>query len=476
VTTADFTAIAPMIALGATLVVALLMAGFVRRHAPVAAVSIAGLVVSLGLLPAAARSPRHVTSLLVVDRYAIVYSALILGATLATAVLCAGYLARRMQARREEFYVVLLLAALGGLVLAASDHFASLFLGLETLSVALYAMIAYVRTDRGALEAGIKYLVLAGASSAFLLFGMALLYNEAGTLALSVLSGMLADAGGVTVVVGAALVFAGLAFKLAVVPFHMWTPDVYDGAPAPVTGFLATVSKSAVFAAVLRLFSGLPAEVWHTVVPAFVVVAAASMAVGNLLALLQIYVKRILAYSSIAHMGYLLVAFVAAGSGGPAAATFYLVAYTVTTLVAFGAIGAIAGRDGEPETLDDFRGMFWRRPALASALAISLFSLAGIPLTAGFLGKIFVISAGVGAGEWLLLAFLVVNSAIGLYYYLRVVVAMFTGAEAETAATGLRVGWTAGVALFVLVVLLFWIGVFPSQLVDWISVSTAALQ
>lgn len=471
-TTTDFTALSPMIAVGATVLASLLLCAFARRHALVVSVTVAGLALALALLPAASAAARRVTILFVVDPYTVAYWALVLGIALVTALLGADYFGRRLAGRREEFYVVLLLATLGGLALAAADHFVSFFLGLETLSISLYAMIAYVRREEGALDAGIKYLVLAGASSAFLLFGMALLYLVAGTLSIPPMARALALAHPVMVLTGAVLVVVGIGFKLAVVPFHMWTADVYEGAPAPVTGFLATASKAAVFAVVLRLFAALPAAIVREITPVFVVVAAASMLGGNLLALMQKYVKRILAYSSIAHMGYLLVAFVAGADRGAAAATFYLYAYAATTLAAFGALGALSHAGGEPETLDDIRGLFWRRPALASVLGTALFSLAGIPLTAGFLGKFYVMRAGVDGGLWLLLVFLVVNSAVGLFYYLRIIVAMFTPADSAIPAP--TAGWTTTAALIVLVALLVWMGVYPSPLSEWIARGAAA--
>jgi len=479
----DLVSISPHIALAAAIVIALLLCAFARRHSLVAAVAMAGTASAMALLVLSANAPRRVTALLVMDSYAIAFSVLVLGGTLVTAALSADYLSKGLRRRREEFYVLLLLAALGGLVLSTSDHFASFFLGLETLSVALYGMIAYVRNQKGALEAGIKYLVLAGAGSAFLLFGMALIYLETGTMSLADLGSALRAGNAVTLGAAAVLMMVGVGFKLALAPFHMWTPDVYDGAPAPVTGFLATVSKAAVFAVVIRMFMTLPPDLWENLAPVFVVIALVSMTAGNLLALLERRVKRILAYSSIAHMGYVLVAFLAGGRLGAAAASFYLYAYTVTTLAAFGAIGALVRDDGEPEVLEDYSGLFRRRPALSGVLALSLFSLAGIPLTAGFLGKFYLVAAGADRGLWLLLAFLVANSAIGLFYYLRIVSEMFSRAAEtahETRSKEEKIGGRisavpATLALSALVILLLWIGTYPAPLVDWMQRAVTAI-
>ena len=222
---------------------------------------------------------------------------------------------------------------------------------------------------------------------------------------------------------GLALTLTGFGFKLGLVPFHLWTPDVYEGAPAPVTAFVATVSKGAMFALLLRYFHGPGAK--GTVFVALSVVAVASMLVGNLLALLQDNVKRILAYSSIAHMGYVLVAFLAGGALAEQAVMFYLAAYFVTTLGALGIVTAISGAERDADRLTDYSGLFWRSPATAGVMTAMMLSLAGIPLTAGFLGKFYVVAAGASATVWWLVIALVVTSVIGLYYYLRVVVIMY---------------------------------------------------
>ena len=269
-----------------------------------------------------------------------------------------------------------------------------------------------------------KYLVLGGSTSAFLLFGMALVYAVTGKMTPAALVATLHGGSGVDlmVVTGIVLILVGVGFKLAVVPFHMWTPDIYQGAPAPVTAFIATVSKTAVVALLLRFFR--PVTVDHTsaLFLVFAGISIASMLAGNLLALRQNNVKRILAYSSIAHLGYILVAFLAAGRNGTVAVTFYLVAYTATNLAAFGVVGVLSTADGDAEDIALYRGLGRRRPWLAAVFAVALLSLAGIPLTAGFIGKFYLITAGAGASLWVLVVVLVVSSTIGLYYYTRLIV------------------------------------------------------
>ena len=408
-------------------------------------------------------APRKVMSLLILDQYALFYIGLILGATFAIAILCHGYLERHAETR-EELYVLLLVATLGSMVLVASSHFVSFFLGLEILSVALYALSAYLHTRRRPIEAGVKYLILAGSSSAFLLFGMALIYAQLGTMDLSRLEGLLVGAqNSPLVLAGLTFIVTGIGFKLGVVPFHLWTPDVYEGAPAPVTAFIATISKGAIFALLLRYFYTIGAQHFRAVFVLFAIIAIASMLIGNLMALLQNNVKRILAYSSIAHMGYLLVAFEASGGMASEAVAFYLVAYFITTVGAFGVVTILSDEERDADTLEDYAGLFWRRPVLASIFTLMVLSLAGIPVTAGFLAKFYVVTAGASAGIWALILILVISSVIGLFYYLRIVATLY--ARRPEAAPHAEPYSTAGsYVLVVLTILLVWLGVYPASL------------
>lgn len=292
-------------------------------------------------------TPRQVTPLFIVDDYALFYTGLIIAASFAVTLLSYNYL-EKFKGNREEFFMLLFLADLGASVLAVSSHFVSLFLGLEILSVSLYVLISYFYTYKNAVEAGIKYLILAAASSAFLLFGMALVYADLGTMSFSGIGAML-SLSNVTplILAGFGMMVVGFGFKLAVVPFHMWTPDVYEGASAPVSGFIATISKGGMFAVLLRFFFYVNGYNHHSLIILFSVIAVASMLIGNWLALMQNNVKRILAYSSIAHLGYLLVAFIAGGANAVQAVTFYLVAYFITTLGAFGIITIMSDEKGK---------------------------------------------------------------------------------------------------------------------------------
>jgi len=474
--TTDFTAILPLLIVASAAVAVMLDAARGAERSGAAGWTILGLAVSLGTLPfASAVSPRQVTPLLRLDGYALLYIGLILAAALAVAALSTGYLARR-GLPQGEYHVLLLLATLGSAVLVSSSHYASFFLGLELLSVSLYALIAYPRSHRRPLEAGIKYLVLAGASSAFLLFGMALTYAETGTMEFARIGSILSSEklGVAYMLAGLGLMLTGIGFKLAVVPFHMWTPDVYEGAPAPVTAFVATVSKGAMFALLLRFFAEANAYGYSSVTLGLGVIAVASMLAGNLLALLQDNIKRILAYSSIAHLGYLLVAFLAAGQTGVEAVTFYLVAYFVTMLGAFGVVTVLSTEDRDADIMEDYRGLFWRRPALALTFTAMLLSLAGIPLTAGFVGKFYLFAAAVEKGYIWLVLIAVVNSAISLFYYMRVAMAMYMREQADHEPT-LNPAPAVCLALFLAAAGTLLLGIFPGPVLAFARAASAGI-
>ena len=481
-TGADIAALSPFIVVAATAVAVMLAAAFRRNHALAAGLTSAGLTIALlALLVAKSVAPRQVTPLFVLDRFALFYTGLIFGAGVAVALLSYGYWKQR-SGRPEEYYVLLLSATLGAAILTGSAHFVSFFMGLEILSISLYAMIAYSKTRAIGIEAGVKYLILAAGSASFLLFGMALVYAELGTMEFSRIAatrGLAAYADTRILLAGSAFMLVGIGFKLALAPFHWWTPDVYEGAPAPVTAFVATASKGAVFALLLRFFASVDIHEYPSLVLAFTCIAVASMFVGNLLALLQTNVKRILAYSSIAHLGYLLVAFLASGPWAAMAAAFYLFTYVITSLGGFGVITVLSPPERDADDLKDYRGLFWRRPGMATVFTVMLLSLAGIPLTAGFIGKFYLLAAGEQSARWLAVLALVVNSAIGLFYYLRIVVTMGLPVpdrdKSETLYGGLPQLPGAAVAVLAgLTVALVGIGLYPSPLLHLVQAFVTA--
>jgi len=470
-TTGDLTALSPFIMISITAIVVMLAISLRRSHVLTVVLTLSGLALTrAGISGAIGTVPREVTLLVRIDHYALFFQGLIVTGTFAIAALSFPYFEDR-SGEREEFYLLLLLATLGAMVLTAATHFASLFLGIELLSVSLYALIAYHRHSLRSTEAGVKYLILAAASSGVLLFGMALVYAETGSMTFTQIASRAGASGthGLPLTAGLAMILAGLGFKLAVVPFHLWTPDVYEGAPAPMTAFVATISKGAVFAVLLRIFTSINIHEHPALLLIMSIVAIASMFVGNLLALRQNNIKRILAYSSISHLGYLLVTLLASGPMAIAAAAFYLVAYFITTIGAFGVVSVVSNKDRDSDLMEDYQGLAWRRPWLSSVFSAMLFSLAGIPLTAGFVGKFYVVGAGAESSLWTLVVVLVINSAIGLFYYLRIIAALFERTEEQATETNIPVSRTGNAVLACLMVLLTWLGVYPGPMIEIIK-------
>ncbi len=471
-------ALLPLLVLSAGTVV--VMTGIAIRRSNFLATLTTGLVLVvalLALLPVANVLPVRVAPLFLVDGYFVFAAALVLFSALAVLLLSYGYIAALKNISADEFYLLLLVATLGAVAMLASDHFVTFFLGLETLSVALLGMIAYSRHRADATEAAMKYLVLAGTSSAFLLFGIALLYADQGTLSFSLVGSSPVQGIGIYRMAASALILTGIGYKLSIVPFHMWAPDVYDGAPAPVGAFIAVVSKLSVFTVLMRYFVAGPGRADHAAWLAIALFAILSMLLGNLLALGQDNLKRLLAYSSIAHLGYLLVAFLAPATFGIEASSYYLAAYAVTTLGAFGIIGLLSdpAAGADMAELEAYRGLFWRRPWLAGILTLMLVSLAGIPPTMGFIAKAYVMTAGVGSElTWPLVA-LVIGSIIGLFYYLRVVVVMAqpiaAAAQQGSQRAGLpragfpRVRTSGAITVGVLAILVVLLGLQPASLI-----------
>lgn len=377
-----------------------------------------------------------ISSLFIVDGFAQVNMLIILVSALACFTLAYAYI-EGYNDHKEEIYLLMLIATLGAMLMACSDHFASFFVSLELLSVPMYGMLAYTYIRGQSLEAGLKYLVLSATASATMLMGMALVYAYTGTLAFHniaeiTFTQLQQGISSPLVIIGSALIVFGVAFKLSAVPFHTWTPDVYQGAPAPVATFLASVGKVAMLALGLRFLIttgvlALPAI--HSVIT---VVAILSMIIGNLLALRQTNIKRMLGYSSIGHLGYVLaiVATTQVGTGilVDSFSTLYMAVYAFTTIGAFGAVTLMSSpykHTGEADNIAHYRGLFWHRPVLTAVLTVMMLSLAGIPLTAGFISKFFAVLATVKAGSWMLAGAIILGSAISLYYYLHFMLNLF---------------------------------------------------
>lgn len=473
-----FFALAPFVVIAGTAVAVMLGIALKRNFGPAFAMAACGIIASLLTLRMPWRdSPIQAGLLIWLDDYALFYMALLLSAGLAVLGFCYDYFKDR-EGQHEELPLLLLTALLGALVLVGSSHFASFFIGLELLGISLFALIGYPLNQARSLEAALKYLILSGMSSAFLLMGMALIYAQCGELYFSGIGRYIAGQQDInmTVLSGIVLILSGLAFKLSLAPFHLWTPDVYEGAPAPIAAFIATVSKSAVFVLLLRYFISSGSYAYTPLLNVFSVIAVLSIVGGNLLALLQNNVKRLLAYSSIAHMGYLLVALIAGGSIVVEAFAFYLSAYCMTTIGAFGVVSVLSTAQTEADDMACYRGLFWRRPWLAATFTLMLLSLAGIPLTVGFIGKFYILTGASGSRLWGLLLAVIIGSGLGLYYYLRIVVAMSMNDEATATVKPFDQDRVSTAILAVLTLLVVWLGVYPSLLVSVIHSITYVIE
>ncbi|MBA2459414.1 MAG: NADH-quinone oxidoreductase subunit N [Gemmatimonadales bacterium] len=412
-------------------------------------------------------SPDGLAQMVALDGFRYGMSAIVLLSTAGTILLSLGYLERE-RLLAPEYYPLVLLAAAGMLFLAGAEDLIVLFLGLEVMSVAVYVLAGFDRRNVFSSEAALKYFLIGAFASGFLLYGIALVYGTTGTTNLSLIGAQLAGRPlPLMAALGLGLLLIGFGFKVAAVPFHMWSPDVYDGAPTPVTAFMATGVKAAAFAALVRtLLEAFPdaGDLWQPVVAAM---AIASMVVGNLVALAQRPLKRMLAYSSIGHAGYLLVAVWPGSQAGAGAVLLYLLAYGLTTLATFGFLGSL-GRGGERDvTLDDLSGLATSRPLFAFGLTVCMLSLLGFPGTFGFIGKWYILSAVVAEGQMILPVLLVLTSVVSAGYYLPVIMAMYMKpAPAHTSHDGVRLpaGAAAAIALSVAAVLLF--GVWPGRMLD----------
>ena len=399
-----------------------------------------------------------------------------------------------------EFHSLLLFATVGMMLMASGNDLVIIFLGLEILSIATYVLAGFRRTDIRSNESSLKYFILGSFSSAFLLYGIALVYGAtsiaepgpggrlarivAGTTNISEIAARINDAQYPALLyAGAAMMIVGFGFKIATAPFHIWTPDVYEGAPTPVTAFMAAGPKAAGFASFLRVFVfGLPfvvsassasGNLHQAWVNTLAVMAILTMTLGNVVAIVQNNVKRLLAYSSIAHAGYALVGFVAAGAAtDPAqrstavtAVMFYLLTYAVMNIGAFAVVQLIARSGDRRTSVEDYSGIGFESPVLAFSLSLFLLSLLGMPLTAGFIGKVMVFGAAIDQGYYVLVVIGVLNTAVSAYYYLRLIIVMFFG-ERITAWTAPRIPASVGLALALTVLGVIYLGVFPGRLIN----------
>jgi NADH-quinone oxidoreductase subunit N len=462
----DVLAIAPIGIVALTALLLVLVESVRRRTgAEIFWLTLAGLAAAMGAAIWNLDTPGYAFGATVKTGGFASYFVLVFGTAALLSVLLSREYVRKQGIEHGEYYILLLIGVLGMMTMAASNDLVVFFLGLETMSIAFYILAGFARSEATSNEAGLKYFLLGAFATGFLLYGIALLYGASGT---TNMEGIRAQASVLArtplFLIGLGLLLVGFAFKVAAVPFHMWVPDVYEGAPTTVSGFMSTGGKAAAFSIFLLMFApdvltGVPA-----IREVIAVLAALSMIAGNVLAIAQTSVKRMLAYSSVAHAGYLLAGVVAANSPGSNGVLFYLMAYTLMNIGAFGILVMVETDRGENLQLEDFTGLSARKPLVAGLMAVFMFSLAGIPPFAGFFGKYYVFLGAIQAGYTWLAILGVLMSVVSAYYYLRLVVLMYFS---ETPSTRSFNAAPAGLtALLASALALLLLGLLPSTIIN----------
>jgi NADH-quinone oxidoreductase subunit N len=462
----DIIANAPVMIVTMTVMSAMLVEA-VRKTRPVATYYVSMTGLALAVVVALTNLTIEGSSfggMLLHGGYANFFGALFCFVSFFTATLSRNYF-ERQKYHRGEFYILLLFATIGMMLIASANDLIIVFLGIELMSVCLYVLTGFIRTKDRANEAALKYFLLGAFATGFLLYGIALIYGAVGTTNLTMIRNVFAVVStNILFVIGAGFILIGLAFKAAAVPFHMWAPDVYEGAPTPVTAFMSTGAKAAAFAAFITIFIRTFDFIGGQVNELIAVLAAASMILGNIVAIAQSNVKRMLAYSSIAHAGYMLAGIATGTLDGQVGVMFYLTAYAVMNLGAFAIIGLVEHKGDHNLHLDDYAGLSASQPLLAVLMAIFMFGLAGVPPFAGFFGKYYIFFAAIKAKMTWLAIVGVLTSLVSAYYYLRLVVLMFfREGSANVEIPSSRIVLTT-IVVFALLVLL--LGLFPSLIVQ----------
>jgi NADH-quinone oxidoreductase subunit N len=483
-----FVVLSPILLLSFGIVLSLLLIAWKRSQKMIAAftqvILVFTLLLSIHLLSGNLLNGGgvQITTLLKADQFS--YLSLSLLCLSALAVVClSGQVLKSQTEVHDEYYLLILLVTLGAAILVVSDHFASMFLGFELLSISLVGLVGYFREDKYAVEAGFKYLILSATASSFMLLGIAFIYSQTGNLSFAVNSAAVSWSSPSLQIfnsIGILLLFSGIAFKLSLAPFHFWTPDVYQGAPTPITLLMATVSKVAMFTVLMKCCFAQGYFNNDHFIDVIIVVALLSMFIGNTLALKQQNIKRLMAYSSIAHFGYLLIVLVISSEQSIdfawRSALFYLSAYILANISIFTIVLAYEKQlsqnlTGREIMIDDWQSMFWHRRTEAVLLVVSILSLAGIPLTMGFIGKFYLLNQAVISQAWWLVSGLVIGSGIGLAYYLPLIFTVFKSTDNNTlkndnpkdnALTRPKIFIT------LLIIMSFYFGIFPESLSQYI--------
>jgi NADH-quinone oxidoreductase subunit N len=460
--------IAPELILSAFGLAILLVGVFAsgRKNELLGYISLAGIIIALLFtINLMGTSVHGFSNMIAADGFGVFFKIIFLIIAGLTVLISIGY-TRRFDIPIGEYYALILFATVGMMVMAAGTSLLTIFLGLETMSISIYVLAGIIRGDRKSIESAIKYFILGAFATGFMLYGMALVYGSTGSIILEEISAFFTSKPeqlrSPMVIIAIGLLTIGFGFKVATVPFHMWTPDVYEGAPTSITAFMATGVKAAGFAGFVRVFFSALQAYQPDWIAIMWILAVATMTVGNVVALVQDNIKRMLAYSSIAHAGYILVAFVAGNDLGMASILFYLLVYAFMNIGAFSIVILLGKRGEENVMISDYAGIGFKYPLLGVSMTIFILSMAGIPPLGGFMGKLYVFSAAVKAKYYWLAIIGVLNSAVSVYYYLRVTVLMYFR-EPEREITGLTFSLASVVAVIIAIGGILYTGIFPAS-------------
>ncbi|URJ29918.1 NADH-quinone oxidoreductase subunit NuoN [Blochmannia endosymbiont of Camponotus sp.] len=476
-------ALLPVLIIGATTVIILLSIAYRRNLFLHALLTIFGLIIAMVSLEIVRRQGiQNICQSICIDNFAIFYIILVLVSSLASAILAYSWLLS-YPSNRDEFYLLLLISSIGGMLLASTSHLGILFLGIELISLPLFGLIGYSFFKRFSLEASIKYIILSGISSSFILFGIALIYAVTGCLSFTsiirVLNLITSHQSILLLIIGLGMVMIGFGFKLSLVPFHLWTPDVYQGAPSSVSLYLTTSSKIAIISVLIRLFMVFPDQ-YNQIFYIFLSgTACCSTLFGNLMAIKQNNIKRVLAYSSIAHVGYTLIGVIAAlqtNSMALEAIGIYLISYVLANIGAFGVISIMSvfySDSYDTDVLFTYRGLFWHQPILSILFTIIILSLAGIPMTLGFIGKFYLFVLGINSQLWWLTIFVAMSSVIGIIYYLRIIINLYLNPSINyfsinSSAASSWVVTPNGILVIIVSFFILLLGLYPQPIIYFI--------
>lgn len=439
-----------------------------------AGLSLAGLVLSL-IAAVIARPSSELTmhGMVYRDTAAIIFKSLIASLTIVSVLLSVDFIRERKRLF-AEFYALILFSAAGMMIMVAAAHLIAMFLALEIFSIALYILAGFYHQERRSSEAALKYFLLGAFASAFFIYGVAMIYGSSQTMNLEQLGGSNFGLSNFIIILGTGLLIVGLGFKVAIVPFHSWVPDVYEGSPTPVTAFMSVGAKAAGFAVLLRVLAVTFTQISTFWTTSLWILAVITMCLGNLIALNQDNVKRMLAYSTIAHTGYMLIAVIAADTVGWASVVFYVVVYTFMNLGAFGVVILLERQNADYVKIDKCAGLGIKYPLLGTAMTIFMMSLAGIPPFAGFVGKFYIFNAAIKEGYIWLAVIGVLNSVVALYYYIRVPKVMFID-KVEGRSTALNFTLTEKIALVITGIATLVLGIYPTPLMDLIKTTIESM-